>query len=93
VYYTIQSGYDTHAAQLGTHANLLREFAGALKAFLEDLAGARLADRVTLLAFSEFGRQLQENASAGTFWPGIKSRPASLARHRASPTWTAARRK
>ena len=66
VYYTIQSGYDTHAAQLGTHAGLLREFAGALKAFLDDLGSARLADRVTVLAFSEFGRQLQENASAGT---------------------------
>jgi uncharacterized protein (DUF1501 family) len=66
VYYTVQSGYDTHAAQVGTHASLLREFAGALKAFLDDLAGARLADRVAVLAFSEFGRQLQENASAGT---------------------------
>jgi uncharacterized protein (DUF1501 family) len=37
-----------------------------LKSFLDDLAGARLAERVVVLAFSEFGRQLQENASVGT---------------------------
>jgi uncharacterized protein (DUF1501 family) len=66
VYYTSQSGYDTHAAQLFMHANLLRELGGALKAFLDDLAAARLADRVAVLVFSEFGRQVRENGSAGT---------------------------
>ena len=38
VYYLIQWGYDTHAVQLPTHARLLREFAGAVRAFLDDLA-------------------------------------------------------
>jgi len=66
VYYTSQGGYDTHAAQLFTHANLLRELGGALRAFLDDLAAARLAQRVAVLVFSEFGRQVRENASAGT---------------------------
>lgn len=66
VYYTSQGGYDTHAAQLFTHANLLRELGGALRAFLDDLAAAHLAERVTVLVFSEFGRQVVENASAGT---------------------------
>jgi uncharacterized protein (DUF1501 family) len=66
VYYARQSGYDTHAAQLGPHANLLRELSGALKAFLDDLAAARLEERVTVLAFSEFGRTVKENGSAGT---------------------------
>ena len=66
VFYTIQSGYDTHAAQTFTHANLLSEFAGAVASFFDDLKGARLADRVTLLAFSEFGRTIRENGSAGT---------------------------
>ncbi len=66
VYYTSQGGYDTHAAQLFTHANLLRELGGALRAFLDDLAAARLAERVAVLVFSEFGRQVRENASAGT---------------------------
>jgi uncharacterized protein (DUF1501 family) len=66
VYYAKQGSYDTHAGQLGTHAGLLREFSGALKAFLDDLTGAKLAERVTVLAFSEFGRTVKENGSAGT---------------------------
>jgi uncharacterized protein (DUF1501 family) len=66
VFYTQQSGYDTHAAQLFRHATLLDEFAGAVAAFFADLKEAKLADRVTLLAFSEFGRTVKENGSAGT---------------------------
>jgi uncharacterized protein (DUF1501 family) len=66
VYYARQSGYDTHYAQAQAHAALLGEFAGAVRAFLDDLAGAKLADRVTVLAFSEFGRTAKENGSAGT---------------------------
>jgi uncharacterized protein (DUF1501 family) len=66
VFYTIQPGYDTHAAQNFTHANLLGEFAGAVKAFFTDLEKAKLAERVLLLAFSEFGRTIKENGSAGT---------------------------
>jgi uncharacterized protein (DUF1501 family) len=66
VYYVVQAGYDTHAAQLATHAELLREFSGAVKVFLDDLAAAGLAERVALLAFSEFGRRPAENGSLGT---------------------------
>jgi uncharacterized protein (DUF1501 family) len=66
VFYTVQAGYDTHATQQFTHAGLLGEFAGALAAFFADLGAARLADRVALLAFSEFGRTIRENGSAGT---------------------------
>jgi uncharacterized protein (DUF1501 family) len=66
VYYTSQGNYDTHAAQLPRHGELLRELGGALRAFLDDLAAARLAERVAVLVFSEFGRQVRENASAGT---------------------------
>jgi uncharacterized protein (DUF1501 family) len=66
VYYTSQGGYDTHAAQLPTHANLLRELGSGLRAFLDDLAASHLAERVTVLVFSEFGRQVAENAGAGT---------------------------
>jgi uncharacterized protein (DUF1501 family) len=66
VYYARQPGYDTHAAQLGPHAALLRELSEALKAFLDDLAAAKLAERVAVLAFSEFGRTVKENGSAGT---------------------------
>ncbi len=66
VYYTTQSGYDTHSAQLQTHSQLLFELSSALKAFLDDLASAKLADRVAVLMFSEFGRTVAENGSAGT---------------------------
>ena len=66
VFYTLQPSYDTHASQTNIHANLLREFAEAVKAFFADLREAKLAERVVLLAFSEFGRTIAENGSAGT---------------------------
>ncbi|MEM9659246.1 MAG: DUF1501 domain-containing protein, partial [Planctomycetota bacterium] len=66
VYYTSQSGYDTHAAQLPTHANLLGELSSSLKAFMNDLKDSQLEDRVLVMAFSEFGRRVKENASIGT---------------------------
>ena len=66
VFYARQSGYDTHAVQLATHGQLLGEFSAALKTFLDDLKGVGLDDRVLVMAFSEFGRRVRENASAGT---------------------------
>jgi uncharacterized protein (DUF1501 family) len=65
-YYTIQSGYDTHASQFLTHANLLAELSGAIRTFLDDLTTARLAERVAVLCFSEFGRRVADNGSSGT---------------------------
>ncbi len=85
IYYTRQSGYDTHAGQVGTHAGLLQELSAAMLAFLDDLAAAKVADRVVVLTFSEFGRTVRENASAGTdhgtsgpvflAGPGVKAGP------------------
>src|SRR5205807_3866861 len=66
VFYTLQGGYDTHSAQIFQHSNLLFELAGAVKAFLDDMATSKLADRVAVLLFSEFGRTVKENGSAGT---------------------------
>jgi uncharacterized protein (DUF1501 family) len=66
VFYTSQGGYDTHASQIYTHANLLGELSSALKAFLDDLKAAKLDDRVLVLTFSEFGRRVKENDSQGT---------------------------
>jgi len=66
VYYTAQGSYDTHTSQLNAHGSLLGELSGALKAFLDDLAAAKLADRVAVLCFSEFGRRVAENGSEGT---------------------------
>jgi uncharacterized protein (DUF1501 family) len=66
VLYTVHPGYDTHAGQLETHDRLLRILSSALKAFFDDLTAAKLADRVLVLGFSEFGRRVAENSSAGT---------------------------
>ena len=52
--------------QLPHHAPLLEELSASLRAFLDDLAAARLADRVLVLVFSEFGRRVAENGSKGT---------------------------
>src|SRR5262245_49816107 len=66
VYYLEQGGYDTHGQQLPRHAVLLEALSASLRAFLDDLAAARLADRVLVLVFSEFGRRVAENGSKGT---------------------------
>lgn len=66
IFYTLQSGYDTHSAQAAIHGRLLDDLALALRAFLGDLTAAGLADRVLVLLFSEFGRTVKENGSAGT---------------------------
>jgi uncharacterized protein (DUF1501 family) len=66
IYYTSLDGFDTHANQLVTHAGLLTELSDSVAAFHSDLSGAGQADRVAVLSFSEFGRRVAENASAGT---------------------------
>jgi uncharacterized protein (DUF1501 family) len=89
IFYVSQPGYDTHAAQIYQHAQLLREFAGALKAFLDDLKAAKLDQRVVVLAFSEFGRRALENGSLGTdhgaagpvFLAGPSVQPGPIGRH------------
>jgi uncharacterized protein (DUF1501 family) len=66
VYYVSIGGFDTHANQIGPHERLLTEFAEALHAFQRDLDKQGNAGRVVTLTFSEFGRRVAENASAGT---------------------------
>ncbi|HEX4795131.1 MAG TPA: DUF1501 domain-containing protein [Humisphaera sp.] len=66
VYYAAQSGYDTHQLQMPQHEDLLGDLSSAMRAFLDDLKGAGLSDRVLLMAFSEFGRRVAENSSLGT---------------------------
>lgn len=66
IYYTSLGGFDTHSKQLSSHPFLLRELSESLGAFLDDLTRSGEADRILILVFSEFGRRLHENASAGT---------------------------
>ena len=66
VYYTALDGFDTHANQAATHSALLTELADSIAAFQGDMAASGDQDRVAVLSFSEFGRRVGENASAGT---------------------------
>ncbi|MEM7315543.1 MAG: DUF1501 domain-containing protein, partial [Planctomycetota bacterium] len=66
VYYVNQPGFDTHQSQVAVHGELLADFSDSLKAFLDDLKAMKLDERVTVMAFSEFGRRVSENGSAGT---------------------------
>lgn len=66
IYYVQLGGFDTHADQRYPHQARLRELGASLRAFLADLDGSNLGERVAVLVFSEFGRRLRENASAGT---------------------------
>jgi uncharacterized protein (DUF1501 family) len=59
-------GFDTHNAQQNRYANLMRELDGALGAFYADLKAQGNLGRVLVVSFSEFGRRVDENASAGT---------------------------
>lgn len=66
IYYAQLGGFDTHTGQLDRHARLMDHVAGSIAAFYNDLKAQGLADRVLLMTFSEFGRRVTENASAGT---------------------------
>ena len=59
-------GYDTHANQGPRHQRQLSQLAEALQLLDAGLAQLRPRPQVLLLAVSEFGRRLQENASGGT---------------------------
>ena len=66
VFYVQQGGYDTHSLQRSDHGGLLRDFSRSIKAFLDDMQSSGFGDRVSILAFSEFGRRVKENGSEGT---------------------------
>lgn len=66
VYYVSHGGFDTHNQQVGSHDRLLGQLDAALKSFFIDLQQQGNAQRVVIMTFSEFGRRVAENASAGT---------------------------
>ena len=66
-------GFDTHDSQvefddhtLGEHAQLLQILSSAANAFIKDLSGLGVAERVLTMTFSEFGRRIIGNDSLGT---------------------------
>jgi uncharacterized protein (DUF1501 family) len=66
VYYTEYGSFDEHEGERNTHANLLRTLDQNIYAFYEELKRRNLLDKVTVLFYSEFGRRIKENGSAGT---------------------------
>lgn len=60
------AGFDTHANQLATQADLLKDLANGLTAFMASIAKAGMADDVLVVTTSEFGRRVAENGSGGT---------------------------
>ncbi|PHS03440.1 MAG: hypothetical protein COA78_17825 [Blastopirellula sp.] len=66
IYYVTLGGFDTHSQQTDAHRALMGEMSGAVSAFVQDIAAHDHGKRVLLMAFSEFGRRVKENASEGT---------------------------
>jgi uncharacterized protein (DUF1501 family) len=66
IFYCGMGGFDTHGNQAYSHARLMDHFASSMAAFFEDLEAHGQAMRVVVLAYSEFGRRVQENGSNGT---------------------------
>ena len=71
VFWVQTGGYDTHAGQNtnvvnGAYASLMATLNDGLTAFYRDLENQGLIRDTLILQFSEFGRRISENGSAGT---------------------------
>jgi uncharacterized protein (DUF1501 family) len=65
--YTVQlGGFDTHANERETQQHLLQTLDEAVAPFLQQMAGDPYGKSVVLMTYSEFGRRVRANASAGT---------------------------
>ena len=71
VFFVTTGGFDNHSAQQvnqtsGTYYNLMGTLNDGLLAFYTDLGNQGLLNDTLLVSFSEFGRRISENGSAGT---------------------------
>jgi len=71
VFWVQIGGFDTHASQgtnpnNGAYSTLMNTLNSAVTAFYNDLRNQGLLDSTMILQFSEFGRRISENGSAGT---------------------------
>lgn len=66
VYYASLSGFDTHVRQAGQQERLLTIYSEAVNSLVQDLKASGNFDRSVIMTFSEFGRRVEENGSAGT---------------------------
>lgn len=89
VYYVTLGGFDTHASQANNHANLINQVSSSLNSFYRDMKAQDNNERVLTMVFSEFGRRVRQNASAGTdhgtaapmYFVGDMVRPGLLGNH------------
>jgi uncharacterized protein (DUF1501 family) len=66
VYSVELGGFDTHANQAPVQSALLTQLDGALTAFVDAVRGTRHGEKTVVLVYTEFGRRVGANASAGT---------------------------
>lgn len=59
-------GFDTHANQKNTQANLLKTVSDGISAFYQDMDSKGKTEDTLIMTFSEFGRRVHENGSQGT---------------------------
>lgn len=57
--------FDTHVSQAASHSGLFNQLGDAVMAFLRDLKSIGRENDVAVMAFTEFGRRVKENASFG----------------------------
>jgi uncharacterized protein (DUF1501 family) len=63
IYYTQHGSFDTHSAELITHAKLWEDLSGAVTDFTADLTEHGLEKDAVILVFSEFGRRIMDNGT------------------------------
>jgi uncharacterized protein (DUF1501 family) len=66
VYYVSLGSFDTHAQERNVHDRLMQQLSDGISAFWADLGAQKNDERVLMMTFSEFGRRVEQNASAGT---------------------------
>jgi uncharacterized protein (DUF1501 family) len=66
VYLLNIGGFDTHSNQLTQHANLWKTISDAVTTFQLDMGNQNLTDYINIMTFSEFGRRVNQNGTAGT---------------------------
>ncbi|MFT4542205.1 MAG: hypothetical protein ACI835_004672 [Planctomycetota bacterium] len=66
IYSATLSGFDTHSDQRGRHSELMQGLDESLGAFVTDLQHSEAGRDTLVLVYSEFGRRVVENGSAGT---------------------------
>jgi len=69
VFWVQTGGFDTHAnqgANQGNYFNLMATLGDGLKSFYDDLNAQGMLNNTLILVYSEFGRRITENGSAGT---------------------------